>query len=49
VSRKTHSNGEHSLVAWKARGGGEKPPAKLQETARGIAAAIEAGLKELDR
>jgi hypothetical protein len=41
-------NGEHLLAAWKSRGSGEKPPAKTQETARGIAATIEAGLKELD-
>jgi hypothetical protein len=42
-------NGEHLLAAWKDRDGREKPSAKTQETARGIAAAIEAGLQELDR
>jgi hypothetical protein len=42
-------SGEHLLHAWTDRAVQEKPPAKTQETARGIAAAIGAGLKELDR
>ncbi len=42
-------NGEHLLAAWKDRDGREKPPAKSQETAQGIAAVIKAGLQELDR
>jgi len=42
-------NGEHLLAAWKARGDSSSPPAKGQETARGIVAVIEAGLQELAR
>jgi hypothetical protein len=42
-------NGEHLRAAWKDRDGREKPSAKTQETAQGIAAAIKAGLQELDR
>jgi hypothetical protein len=48
-SDRSSTNGEHLLAAWEDRAVQEKPPAEPQKTARGIAATIEAGLKELDR